>query len=77
MKKLKKINLHHLCKTKMTNFEQNVLRGGAYCVTICSGSMCGCFEETQDTLDVSAKNINESQTIVTDSVRDAATNGID
>lgn len=77
MKKLKKINLHHLCKTKMTNFEQNVLRGGAYCVTICSGSMCGCFEETQDTLDVSAKNINESQTIVTDTVRDAATNGID
>ena len=61
MKKLKKINLHHLCKTKMTNYEQNVLRGGGYCITICTGSMCGCFEDTQDTVDVSLKNINETQ----------------
>ena len=61
MKKLKKINLHHLCKTKMTNYEQNVLRGGAYCVTICSGSICGCFEETQDSVEVLLKNISETQ----------------
>ena len=63
MKKLKKINLHHLCKTKMTNFEQNVLRGGGYCITICTGSMCGCFEDTQDTVDVSLRNINGEQTL--------------
>ncbi len=61
MKKLKKINLHHLCKTKMTNYEQNVLRGGGYCITICTGSMCGCFEDTQNTADVSLKNINDTQ----------------
>lgn len=45
MKKLKKINLHHLCKTKMTNYEQNVLRGGAvYCVSICLDAVCACNE---------------------------------
>lgn len=45
MKKLKKINLHHLCKTKMTNFEQNVLRGGdVYCISVCLDAVCACNE---------------------------------
>jgi len=70
MKKLSKIKLHNLCQTEMAEREQNVLRGGTSycsCITICSGSICGCFEETQDTVDVSLKNINESQTMKTES----------
>lgn len=45
MKKLKKINLHHLCGTKMTSCEQNVLRGGAvYCISVCLDAVCACNE---------------------------------
>ena len=65
MKKLSKIKLHNLCQTEMAERDQHVLRGGAAycgCVTVCTGSICGCFEETQDTVDVTLKNINEAQT---------------
>lgn len=45
MKKLKKINLHHFCQTKMTNYEQNILRGGdVYCISVCLDAVCACNE---------------------------------
>lgn len=61
MKKQSKINLHNLSQSEVASRELSLLKGGAACVTICSGSICGCFESNNDSVDVTLKNINDTQ----------------
>lgn len=60
MKTVKKIKLHNLNQTEMTDKEMNLLKGGSglpgYCVSVCLDAMCVCVEDASGTFPTSANN---------------------